>query len=178
MSFFSSTYSRVLASFHLELQEAGIRRSIEAYCNTRGKRAQEQAECGATVQEHLPLVLVLHLERGRVRGNALALGKIDTIVDFPLSDLDLAPFCRATNGPHQQGNNVFLYDLFGAVNHIGADGTAGHYITTARDWETEAGKLCGKWWRYNDDRVSLISTKEPKIDGSSVNLLFYKRRNV
>ncbi len=74
-------------------------------------------------------MLTLHLKRFRyTRSNR---SKIDTYVDFPITDMDMRPFLKgggsaaAATAPHHQEGT--LYDLFSVIVHQGSCGS-GHYF--------------------------------------------------
>uniref|UniRef100_A0A060TD12 Ubiquitin carboxyl-terminal hydrolase n=1 Tax=Blastobotrys adeninivorans TaxID=409370 RepID=A0A060TD12_BLAAD len=54
-------------------------------------------------------------------------------------------------------NSTGLYELIAVVTHAGASADSGHYQTYAKNDKEE-----GKWWRYNDDKVSLVG--EDKVE--------------
>ena len=57
--------------------------------------------------------------------------KLDTLVDFPLSSLDMAPYVLSAQG----GGEEHIYDLFAVSNHFGSLGF-GHYTAYAKNWKT------------------------------------------
>lgn len=65
----------------------------------------------------LPQILIIHLKRFSY--NRLRRDKIDTLVQFPLKDLDLSSY--VINPDHVSP----IYDLIGVCNHYGGMG-AGH----------------------------------------------------
>eukprot|EP00741_Cyanophora_paradoxa_P016451 tig00020918_g15884.t1 len=76
------------------------------------------------VIDKLPLILCLHIKR--FRWHSYNRSKIDVHVDFPLSHLNLRPFCTASC-MHT------LYDLIGVVNHHGLGSGSGHYTSFVLD---------------------------------------------
>jgi ubiquitin C-terminal hydrolase len=122
----------------------------------------------------LPQVLILVLKRFEFRESGGTLGpaglmhreKIDSLVDFPVSGLDMTAFCSGleygtnhnptlTSGRITEGTNALdvpglslnavndrLYDLFAVCNHFGRLGS-GHYTAMARDWR---GSVLSDTW--------------------------------
>ncbi|KAL6052958.1 Ubiquitin carboxyl-terminal hydrolase, partial [Balamuthia mandrillaris] len=60
-----------------------------------------------------------------------------------------------------------LYDLFAVSNHSGGLG-GGHYTAFAKNVNT------GKWYHFNDSRVSIVNEEEIKTNSAYV--LFYVQR--
>lgn len=109
----------------------------------------------------LPPVLIIHLKRfsfdSRGRSN-----KISTLVDFPLSDLDLTSICKSPQ------RDLPLYDCFAVINHHGDFGTSGHYTNFAKN------RVDGRWRKYNDSRVSDVA-RLSDIKSKDAYVLFYSR---
>uniref|UniRef100_A0A8C4Q8H2 ubiquitinyl hydrolase 1 n=1 Tax=Eptatretus burgeri TaxID=7764 RepID=A0A8C4Q8H2_EPTBU len=71
----------------------------------------------------LPEVLVLHLKRFRFDGT-----KINTFVNFPMSDLDLSSFCMSGKANPKES----VYDLYAVIHHHSWGGGLCHYSSMAR----------------------------------------------
>ncbi|XP_049883713.1 uncharacterized protein LOC126379127 isoform X2 [Pectinophora gossypiella] len=108
-----------------------------------------------TVQK-FPQVLVIHLKRfsptERFRG------KLNVLVEFPLTGLDMSPFA-ATRGPQA------IYNLYAVSNHSGTT-YSGHYTAYCKHPYT------GEWHEYNDSRVSPINPRN--VVSSEAYVLFYE----
>ncbi|CAF96184.1 unnamed protein product [Tetraodon nigroviridis] len=90
----------------------------------------------------LPPVLVVHLKRFSY--SRYMRDKLDSLVDFPLRDLDMSEFLINPNaGPCR-------YDLIAVSNHYGGMG-GGHYTAYAKN------KDDGKWYYFDDSSVSPAS---------------------
>uniref|UniRef100_A0A3B5MJ38 ubiquitinyl hydrolase 1 n=1 Tax=Xiphophorus couchianus TaxID=32473 RepID=A0A3B5MJ38_9TELE len=90
----------------------------------------------------LPPVLVVHLKRFSY--SRYMRDKLDSLVDFPLRDLDMSEFLINPNaGPCR-------YDLIAVSNHYGGMG-GGHYTAYAKNKED------GKWYNFDDSSVSPAS---------------------
>ncbi|XP_057701493.1 ubiquitin carboxyl-terminal hydrolase 4 isoform X2 [Corythoichthys intestinalis] len=107
----------------------------------------------------LPRILVVHLKRFSY--NRCLRDKLDTVVDFPIKDLDMSEFLSDPKaGPH-------TYDLVAVSNHYGGMG-GGHYTAYGKN------KVDGKWYYFDDSSVSPSS--EDQIVTKAAYVLFYQRR--
>ncbi|XP_069620608.1 ubiquitin carboxyl-terminal hydrolase 15 isoform X2 [Ranitomeya imitator] len=108
----------------------------------------------------LPPVLVVHLKRFSY--SRYMRDKLDTLVDFPVSDLDMSKFLINPNaGPS-------CYNLIAVSNHYGGMG-GGHYTAFAKN------KDDGKWYYFDDSSVSTAS--EDQIVSKAAYVLFYQRQD-
>ncbi|XP_043093155.1 ubiquitin carboxyl-terminal hydrolase 15-like isoform X5 [Puntigrus tetrazona] len=108
----------------------------------------------------LPPVLVVHLKRFSY--SRYMRDKLDSLVDFPLRDLDMSEFLINPNaGPSR-------YDLIAVSNHYGGMG-GGHYTAYAKNKEDE------KWYNFDDSSVSPAS--EEQIVSKAAYVLFYQRQD-
>ncbi|MBN3299308.1 UBP15 hydrolase, partial [Amia calva] len=107
----------------------------------------------------LPPVLVVHLKRFSY--SRYMRDKLDSLVDFPISDLDMSEFLINPNaGPCR-------YDLIAVSNHYGGMG-GGHYTAFAKN------KDDNKWFYFDDSSVSPAS--EEQISKAAY-VLFYQRQD-
>uniref|UniRef100_A0A3B4UF72 Ubiquitin carboxyl-terminal hydrolase n=2 Tax=Seriola TaxID=8160 RepID=A0A3B4UF72_SERDU len=108
----------------------------------------------------LPRLLVVHLKRFSY--NRCWRDKLDTVVDFPIRDLNMSEFvCDPKAGP-------YIYDLIAVSNHYGGMG-GGHYTAYGKN------KVDGKWYYFDDSSVS--SASEDQIVTKAAYVLFYQRRD-
>eukprot|EP00063_Salmo_salar_P013485 XP_013988320.1 PREDICTED: ubiquitin carboxyl-terminal hydrolase 4 [Salmo salar] len=108
----------------------------------------------------LPRILVVHLKRFSY--NRCWRDKLDTVVDFPVRDLNMSEFvCDPKAGP-------YVYDLIAVSNHYGGMG-GGHYTAYGKN------KADGKWHYFDDSSVSAAS--EDQIVTKAAYVLFYQRRD-
>ncbi|XP_015208775.2 ubiquitin carboxyl-terminal hydrolase 15 isoform X2 [Lepisosteus oculatus] len=108
----------------------------------------------------LPPVLVVHLKRFSY--SRYMRDKLDSLVDFPISNLDMLEFLINPNaGPCR-------YDLIAVSNHYGGMG-GGHYTAFAKN------KDDGKWYYFDDSSVSPAS--EEQIVSKAAYVLFYQRQD-
>ena len=107
----------------------------------------------------LPPVLIVHLKR--FKNNK----KIDTLVDFPINELNMSQYLIGENSI--KNNN---YELFAVAHHYGGMG-GGHYVASAKNYFDE------KWYNFNDSSVS--SERNPNdVVSSSAYVLFYKHKEI
>ncbi|QRW26646.1 ubiquitin carboxyl-terminal hydrolase [Rhizoctonia solani] len=109
----------------------------------------------------VPDILVVHLKRF---SNARAMrDKIDALVEFPISGLDLS----SRVGESGQSDEC-VYDLFAVDEHMGGLG-GGHYRAYAKNLSD------GEWYHFDDSYVSK-SSAEDSVNANAY-LLFYRRRS-
>jgi len=109
----------------------------------------------------LPEVLVIHLKRFSY--NRYWRDKIDTIIEFPVKNLDMTPY--VINSAHGQA----VYDLIGVSNHYGGMG-GGHYTAYAQN------KIDNNWYYFDDSSVT--QTNEEAVVTKAAYVLFYQRRTI
>lgn len=130
----------------------------------------------------LPNILIFALSRFDFH-NQHRTSRVDDLVDFPLSGLDMGKHCMANNetevglggGPSEV---PALYDLFGVVNHFGRAG-CGHYTAICRDWAASPatgaqGKMGEQFYEFDDGAVS--PRREDEVVSPQAYCLFYRRR--
>ena len=113
----------------------------------------------------LPPILIIQLKRFKNVDGAWK--KLQTYVDFPMTNLDLSPFVL---------NFEFLskldiscqYDLCGIINHYGSL-TFGHYISVVKNiYENQ-------WYKYDDQ--NRIPIPESQVAKNNAYILFYVRKD-
>merc|ERR1719411_1937807 len=107
----------------------------------------------------LPEVLVIHLKRFSY--NRYWRDKIDTLIEFPVKNLDMTPY--VINSAHGQA----VYDLISVSNHYGGMG-GGHYTAYGKS------KIDNNWYYYDDSNVT--QTNEEAVCTKAADVLFYQRR--
>ena len=103
-----------------------------------------------------PNILIIHLKR--FSNNS----KIDSVVRFPITDLDIREFVADAKEEEE-----YKYDLFAIANHYGSMGF-GHYVAFAKNHFTQ------QWHEFNDSCVS--RKDENDLVGSSAYVLFYRKK--
>ena len=102
-----------------------------------------------------PNILIITLKRYH---NGLR--KIQNIVDFPLTDMDMSKYyCYSRKEP-------VLYDCIGVCNHSGSV-EGGHYTSFVK-------KQDNKWYHYNDSVIQQIS--DSSVVSEKAYCLFYRKK--
>uniref|UniRef100_A0A8C4NRV9 Ubiquitin carboxyl-terminal hydrolase 4 n=1 Tax=Dicentrarchus labrax TaxID=13489 RepID=A0A8C4NRV9_DICLA len=149
----------------------------------------------------LPRILVVHLKRFSY--NRCWRDKLDTVVDFPIRDLNMSEFvCDPKAGP-------YIYDLIAVSNHYGGMGGGHCKLLHITIWQSAShifvlcgllsfsyflrsfialtllspltdtaygkNKVDGKWYYFDDSSVS--SATEDQIVTKAAYVLFYQRRD-
>ncbi|XP_030764006.1 ubiquitin carboxyl-terminal hydrolase 2-like [Sitophilus oryzae] len=125
-------------------------------------KCKERRRCTKSFSiQKFPQVLVIHLKRfsplERFRG------KLNTLVEFPVENLDLSRY--AADSAQQNGMSS-RYNLYAVSEHSGTP-YSGHYTAHCKN------PLSGEWHEYNDSRVSLASARSAVSPEAYV--LFYER---
>ncbi|KAL7533586.1 hypothetical protein ACHAXR_005330 [Thalassiosira sp. AJA248-18] len=134
------------------------------YCN----RCQEHVR--AWKQFHLyrtPPILIIHLKRFHFSATTHRRDKIDTLIDFPLEDLDLRDIVKHYGDGGEKEEPI--YDCYAVSNHFGGLG-GGHYTAYARADD-------GSWSNFDDSRVT-TGVDESEVVSSAAYCLYYKRKDV
>ncbi|CAN8025446.1 unnamed protein product [Ixodes persulcatus] len=120
----------------------------------------------------LPPVLIIQLKRFSFT-RSIFRDKIDKMVDFPISGLDVGPYYC---GPAcESGGPQPVYDLFAVINHHGGM-LGGHYTAFGRCTDATDTRLSEVGWRlFDDSRVNAVS--DARVATSAAYMLFYRRRN-
>ncbi|XP_017888347.1 ubiquitin carboxyl-terminal hydrolase Usp2-like isoform X3 [Ceratina calcarata] len=108
--------------------------------------------------QKFPKILVIHLKRFSPMERFRS--KLNVMVDFPLTGLDLSAFA----GPRVPG---CTYNLYGVANHSGTT-HSGHYTAYCKH------PYSGEWHEYNDSRVSVVSAKS--VVSNEAYVLFYEQQ--
>ena len=172
---------RTLSGLSLEqcLQEFTQEETLDEtnawYCNVC-KKHQLAKKVLSFWEDKMPDVLILLLKRFEFHDNrrgsfsygGMQREKIELLVDFPLENLDMRPFCKGS----RNCQDPIMYDLFAVCNHYGRMGF-GHYTAFARDWRPN-GRLSSTWGLFDDDDVSDCSKEAVKTNAAY--MLFYKKK--
>jgi ubiquitin C-terminal hydrolase len=113
----------------------------------------------------LPLPLVLIIQLKRFTYDTYSDAKIDTYIDFPLTDLDLNQYVSQNDKKNKDVSA--LYDLVAVSNHTGSL-ISGHYTTYAKN---DGNK---KWYSFNDETFREIGEKD--IVTKNAYILVYVKR--
>lgn len=118
--------------------------------------------------KRLPNVLCIHLKRFRWTNSCRT--KVDTMIEFPVSTLDMSSYIlpesvksRDTQRTHSKSN---IYDLAAIIVHHGSGAGFGHYTAYAiHD---------NQWWHFDDSTVQPVEISALKK--CKPYILFYVRR--
>jgi ubiquitin C-terminal hydrolase len=99
----------------------------------------------------LPLPRILIIQLKRFSYDTYSDAKIDTHIDFPLSDLNLSHYVTQTNDKDM--DESAMYDLVAVSNHTGSL-VSGHYTTYARNVGNK------RWYSFNDEIFREIDKKD------------------
>ena len=94
------------------------------------------------------------------------MSKINTKVNYPLTDLDLSKYIISNNTTKKS----IKYDLFAVANHYGTL-SFGHYTAFCKN------SITGKWYEFNDSIVSEINDLSSIIT-SNAYVLFYRQKEL
>jgi ubiquitin carboxyl-terminal hydrolase 8 len=109
---------------------------------------------------NFPKILVITLKRFSPDGQE----KINSLIDFPIDDLDLSKYVRGYNP------SSYKYELYGICNHIGGV-LGGHYTAFVKNTENQ-------WLHYNDSNVEIISSSTNIITPMAYCLFYSKKNNL
>lgn len=130
---------------------------------------------------NFPSILIIHLKRFQQLPFSLSRSKIQTLVNFPIYDLDLSEFelARKDFGKHKEHHvddhfdhpvppQRSIYDLVAVSNHMGSL-SGGHYTAFARN------KINQQWYCFDDRACREIA--ESQIITPNAYVLFYLKRD-
>uniref|UniRef100_A0A3P9IF93 Ubiquitin carboxyl-terminal hydrolase n=1 Tax=Oryzias latipes TaxID=8090 RepID=A0A3P9IF93_ORYLA len=112
----------------------------------------------------LPEVLIIHLKRFSY--TKFTREKLDSIVDFPLRDLDFSDFLLRKSLSSEEPPS--RYDLIAVSNHYGGL-RDGHYTSYAKNKDN------AQWYYFDDSKVTYAS--EDQIMTNAAYVLFYHRQD-
>lgn len=115
----------------------------------------------------LPRVVVIQLKRFSWASSRSTRDRLNTPVEFPLRNLNFAPYCAAGAAASA---SCTTYDLCAVSKHVGSLG-AGHYVAYTRSSED------GAWHLFDDSRVRRVSEEEVAGDKVGAYVLFYLRQD-
>jgi ubiquitin carboxyl-terminal hydrolase 8 len=107
---------------------------------------------------NFPKLLVITLKRFSPDGQQ----KINSLISFPLDNLDLSKYICGYN------KHTYNYDLYGICNHMGGV-MGGHYTSFTRNSENN-------WMHFNDRNVEDIQNPESVVTPMAY-CLFYRKKN-
>lgn len=105
-----------------------------------------------------PNILFILFKRFSYNGRS----KINTVIDFPVDELDLSKYVCGYQP------NSYKYELFGICNHSGRL-EGGHYTAFVKN-------KYNKWLHYNDSIIEEVKDKNKLITAKAY-CLFYRKKN-
>lgn len=143
------TLQQCLSLFTKEEVLDGDEKPTCSHCKTRQK-------CTKSFTIHrCPKILVLHLKRFSPSERFRA--KLNTRIEFPLTNLDLCPY--------MSNSHYVMYNLYAVSNHSGST-YSGHYTASCLHPKT------GEWHECNDTKVSEMSAS--RVVSPEAYVLFYE----
>jgi len=109
----------------------------------------------------LPLKLIIQLKRFNSKNFKNTGGKIDDLIKFPLTNLDLSIVQNEIRPITDK------FNLYATVNHSGGL-NGGHYVANCKNL------IDGNWYNFNDSSLSYVHDEKNIID-DSVYILFYEK---
>ncbi|KAL0261378.1 ubiquitin-specific protease doa4 [Diplodia seriata] len=208
---FTSTTYETFYSISVEIprdRPADIRDCLRSYCSEERLAGDEVWRCPRCKKEReatkkititrAPHYLVIHFKRFSASHTERA-RKVRTPIDFPLANLDLAPFMlqpmtaadeaallqqrpadgadhlRAIRGDERM-QPPYTYNAYAVMRHLGATLTSGHYVALLKD----AARGC--WWQFNDHRVTEFQPDalrgEERLQNEQAYIVFYERERL
>jgi len=122
------------------------------------KTGQKEVVSKRTLFWSLPSILIITLKRFETRGNRIE--RINDVVDFPLTGLDLSTYVEGYR------SNKYIYNLYAVCNHIGGP-SGGHYTAFVKNASAD------KWIHYDDSTVSVIENTASIVSPMAY-CLFYR----
>lgn len=107
---------------------------------------------------NFPKIIVITFKRFSPDGQS----KLNTLIKFPLENLDLSNYVRGYN------SDSYKYDLYGVCNHMGGV-MGGHYTAFVRNSEN-------LWLHCNDRSIDIVNNPENIITPMAY-CLFYRKKN-
>jgi ubiquitin C-terminal hydrolase len=108
---------------------------------------------------NFPKVLTISLKRFSPNG----MHKLNTLIDFPLDDLDLSGYVNGYNP------SSYKYELFGVCNHMGGV-MGGHYTAFVKHVDNT-------WIHFNDSSVEVVDDPN-KVVTQLAYCLFYRKKKI
>lgn len=111
----------------------------------------------------LPRVLLIHLKRFTF--NQYSNDKIDTLIPYPLTDLDLSEYIFKRDSSQLSSTK---YDLVAVSNHTGTL-NCGHYTTYAKNQDDK------QWYSFDDRYVRKIENEQEVITKNAYILVYIQK---
>lgn len=208
---FTSTTFETFYSISVEIprdRPADIRDCLRSYCSEERLAGDEVWRCPRCKKEReaskkititrAPHYLVIHFKRFSASHTERA-RKVRTPIEFPLNNLDLAPFMLPPITPDEETGLLqqrpsdgaeqlraiksdermmppYKYNAYAVMRHLGATLTSGHYVAMLKD----AARGC--WWQFNDHRVTEFQPEalrgDERLQNEQAYIVFYERERL
>ena len=146
----------LMETFEILREEELLDENNEWFCQNCDKKQRVKKKIEIY---NAPKILILQIKRFN------HLSKINTKVDYPLTDLDISEYVISKNK-----DITLKYDLFAVANHYGSL-SFGHYTAFCKN------SIDGKWYEFNDSLVNQI-TDLSKIISSNAYVLYYRQQGL
>lgn len=140
---------------------------------TEGQLTQQKKDAGADVEMGGTETFKTDAEIERERAESILAAQKDLLAA-------VSPELAADETANQTG----LYELRGVITHQGSSADSGHYTsyikkTGRKDANGKVGEEDGKWWWFNDDKVSEVDAEKVETlsgggESHSALILLYK----
>jgi ubiquitin carboxyl-terminal hydrolase 8 len=111
----------------------------------------------------IPNYLIIHFKRFEINKNSIK--KINTLINYPLENLDIQKYIHEKNITTNLSQNKYIYDLDSVIYHSG-NYHGGHYFASC--------KRNNRWYMCNDSNIS--EEKESDILSNLSYILFYRKK--
>ncbi|KNC85019.1 hypothetical protein SARC_02774 [Sphaeroforma arctica JP610] len=150
------------------VSQATLKKCIDTFTARERVAGNDQWYCGNCKKHRdaekrlsiwrLPPVLLIHFKRFQSDAFGNSRAKINTMVDFPIGNLDLSSYLPNTDRQNAQNHS---YHLLSVANHWGQMGS-GHYTAFCRN------VFDRKWHDFDDSTVKPMDESRVKTPGAYV----------
>ncbi|CAF1638178.1 unnamed protein product, partial [Didymodactylos carnosus] len=119
----------------------------------------------------LPTIFIIQLKRFPY--DKYSNEKIDTFIEYPIENLNLYDYLIKTDEIviNDDDSQSSRYNLISISNHYGKTLSSGHYITYAKNYQTQ------RWYSFNDDYSREIASDKQTLITQDAYILIYMKQN-